>query len=202
MSFLKTSTSFTRFRISDPPPDSLWNEIADRLRQNSFQDIDDLPEERSLGWTAFEDLLDVSFNRNPVEKGHYLAFCLRLDTRRVPPAVIKKHLAVAIRKEEAQMREQGKKFISRDRRKELKEQVELKLRMRFLPIPAEFQVIWNTAENVVYFASVQQKMLDAFEDIFVRTFELHLAPLSPFELAVSLLGDNQRLDTLEPTQFA
>lgn len=202
MSFLKTSTSFTRFRITDPVPAELWNEITDRLRQNSFQDIDELPEERSLGWTAFEDLLDVTFNRNPVEKGHYLAFCLRLDTRRVPPAVIKKHLAVALRKEEEQMREQGKKFVSRDRKKELKEQVELRLRMRFLPIPAEFQVIWNTAENLVYFASVQQKMLDAFEDIFVRTFELHLAPLSPYELAVSLLGDNQRLDTLEPTQFA
>lgn len=202
MSFLKTSTSFTRFRITDPVPPGLWNEVADRLRQNSFTDIDDLPEERSLGWTAFEDLLDVTFNRNPVEKGHYLAFNLRLDTRRVPPAVIKKHLALAIRKEEEQNRDQGKKFISRDRRKELKEQVELKLRMRFLPIPAEFQVIWNTAQNLVYFASVQQKMLDAFEDIFVRTFELHIAPLSPYELAVALMGDNQRLDTLEPTQFA
>ena len=202
MSFLKTSTSFTRFRITDPVPPGLWNEITDRLRQNSFQDIDELPEERSLGWTAFEDMLDVTFNRNPVEKGHYLAFCLRLDTRRVPPAVIKKHLAVALRKEEHLMREQGKKFVSRERRKELKEQVELKLRMRFLPIPAEFQVIWNTAENLVYFASVQQKMLDTFEDIFVRTFELHLIPFSPFELAVSLFGDNPRLDTLEPTQFA
>lgn len=203
MSFVKTSTSFTRFRILDPVPSTLWNEITDRLRQNSFQDIDELPEERSFGWTAFEDLLDVTFNRNPVEKGHYLAFCLRLDTRRVPPAVIKKHLAVALRKEEELNREQGKKFVSRDRKKELKEQVMLRLRMRFLPIPAEFQVIWNTAESVVYFASTQQKMLDLFEDIFVRTFELHLAPLSPYELAVSLLGDNnQRLDTLEPTQFA
>lgn len=202
MSFLKSSTSFTRFRITDPVPSSLWAEVADRLRRNSFTDIDELPEERSVGWTSFEDMLDMTFAVNPVEKGVYLAFSLRLDTRRVPPAVIKKHLAIALRKEEAQNREMGKKFVSRDRKAELKEQVMLKLRMRFLPIPAEFQVVWNTAESTVYFASTQQKMLDTFEDLFVRTFELHIVPLSPYELAVARLKDAALLDTLEPTQFA
>jgi len=202
MSFLKTSTSFTRFRISDPVPASLWGEITERLRRNSFTDIDELPEERSFGWTSFEDMLDMSFAVNPVEKGQYLAFCLRLDTRRVPPAVIKKHLAVALRKEEAQNREMGKKFVSRDRKKELKEQVMLRLRMRFLPVPAEFQVIWNTAESMVYFTSTQSKMLDLFEELFVKTFELHIVPLSPYELAAFHLKDSLRLDTVEPTQFA
>lgn len=201
MSFLKTSTSFTRFRITDPVPASLWPEVIDRLQRNSFTDIDELPEERSFGWTAFEDLLDTSFAQNPVEKGVYLAFCLRLDTRRVPPAVIKKHLALALRKEEAQNREMGKKFVSRERKKELKEQVMLRLRMRFLPVPAEFQVVWNTAASMIYFASTQQKMLDLFEELFVRTFELHIAPLSPYELAVGVLGDSLRLDILEPTLF-
>lgn len=202
MSFLKSSTSFTRYRITDPVPSSLWTEIADRLRNNGFRDIDELPEERYVGWTSYEDMLDVTFMTNPVEKGVYLAFCLRLDTRRVPPAVLKKHTAVALRKEEAQLREMGKKFLSRERRKEVKEQVALKLRMRFLPIPAEFQVVWNTATNLVYFASTQQKMLDTFEDIFVRTFELHIVPLSPYELAATMVKDSLRLDTLEPTQFA
>ena len=201
MSFLKSSTSFTRFRILDPVPESFWAEVTDRLRRNSFTDIDDLPEERSFGWTAFEDILDGTFAVHPVEKGNYLVFCLRLDTRRVPPAVIKKHLALAMRKEEAQNREMGRKFISRERRKELKEQVLLRLRMRFLPIPAEFQVVWNPAKSVVYFSSTQQKMLDLFEELFINTFGLHLVPLTPLELAAGLLGDGQRLEELEPTQF-
>ncbi|MDL2317301.1 recombination-associated protein RdgC [Desulfovibrio sp. OttesenSCG-928-A18] len=201
MSFLKTSTSFTRFRISDPVPPSFWPEFVERLRRNAFTDIDELPEERSLGWVAYEDMLDVNFNLNPVEKGQYVAFALRLDTRRVPPAVIKKHLAVALRKEEAMMREMGKKFVSRDRKKELKEQVLLRLRLRFLPIPAIFEVVWNTADSVVYFASTQQKMLDAFEDLFVRSFELHIAPLSPYELALTKVKDPLSLETIEPTQF-
>ncbi|MDR0339731.1 MAG: recombination-associated protein RdgC [Desulfovibrio sp.] len=202
MSFLKSSTSFTRFRISEPVPATLWPEVVDRLRRNGFTDIDELPEDRSFGWTAFEDILDLGFSANPVEKGHYLAFCLRLDTRRVPPAVLKKHVAVALKKEEAQNREMGKKFVSRERRKEIREQVELSLKRRFLPIPAYFEVIWNTAESLVYVASSQQKILDLFEECFVKTFELHIVPQSPYELAQRLVKDGAALDALEATQFA
>ncbi|MDR2489523.1 MAG: recombination-associated protein RdgC [Desulfovibrio sp.] len=207
MSFLKTSSSFTRFRIVDPVPQTLWGEIPDRLRRNCFTDIDELPEERSFGWTTFEDILNTVWDINPVEKGSYLTFCLRLDTRRVPPAVIKKHLALALMREESHNREQGRKFISRERKKEIKEQVMLRLRMRFLPIPAEFQVVWNTVKSILYFASTQQKMLDLFEDLFIRTFELHIVPLSPYELALmNMEGASSalqlQLDALEPTRFA
>ena len=201
MSFIKASTSFTRFRITDPVPPTLWPEIIDRLRRFSFKDIDNIPEETSLGWSSFEDMLDVEFNQNPVEKGVYLAFSLRQDTRRVPAAVIKKYFALALKEEEAHNREQGKKFVSRDRKKELKEQVMLKLRMRFLPIPAEFQVIWNTTSGVVFFASTQGSMLDKFQEQFTKTFDLHLEPLTPYWLASTLLPDTGALDTLEPTTF-
>ena len=191
MSFLRSSTSFTRLRLTEPAPSTLWNEVADRLRKHSFTDIDEIPEERSFGWTAFEDFLDTAFVTHPLEKGVYLTFALRLDTRRVPPAVIKKHLAVALKKEEAINQEQGKKFVSRDRKKELKEQVMLKLRMRFLPIPAEFQIIWNTATGIIYFSSTQGKMLDLFQELFSKTFELDLEPITPYELAASILSRSE-----------
>lgn len=205
MSFLRTSTSFTRFKLTEPAPSTLWNEVTDRLRKYSITDIDELPEERAYGWTAFEDFLDTTFVTHPVEKGVYLTFSLRLDTRRVPPAVIKKYLAISLKKEEAINQEQGKKSISRDRKKELREQVMLKLRMRFLPIPAEFQVIWNTATGIVFFSSTQGKMIDLFQEQFSKTFELDLEPITPYELAASMMSDTaalDTLDTLEPTTFA
>jgi hypothetical protein len=202
MSFTKSGTSFTRYRITDPVPASLWPEAPDRLRRFAFQDIDDLPDERSFGWTSFEDMLDTLWHLHPVEKGVYLAFSLRLDTRRVPPAVLKKHVALALRQEEAAMRDLGKKFISRERRKELKEQVLLRLRRHFLPVPAQFEVVWNTASSILYFTSIQQKMRDLFEELFVRTFDLHIIPLTPYELAATLLPDPTPLDILEPTRFA
>ena len=203
MSFLKSSTSFTRFRIVDDLPSELWAGIPDKLRQFAFQDIDDIPEERSFGWTNFDDMLDTAWKVSPPEKAEYLAFSLRLDTRRIPPAVRKKHTRLALLEEERRIREQGKKFIARERKKEIAEQVKLRLRSRFLPIPAEFQVVWNTASSKIYLATTQTKIIELFQDIFTRTFDLHIEQLLPYSLALSLLGEevSGRLDGVEPTRF-
>lgn len=204
MSFLKASTSFTRFRITETVPQQLWGEIADRLKQYAFRDIDETSDERSLGWVSFEDMLDTEWREAPPQKGAYIVFSLRLDTRRVPPAVLKKHTAIALKAEDARNREQGKKYIARERKKELREQVELRLRSRFLPIPAEFNVVWNTQDNAVFFASTQPKMIEAFQEHFSKTFNLDLDQLTPYGLAAKILGEDglAKLDYLEPSRFA
>lgn len=203
MSFLKSSTSFTRFRVIDEVPAHLWASIPDKLRQFAFQDIDDIPQEHSFGWTNFDDMLDTAWRLSPPQKADYIAFTLRLDTRRIPPAVLKKHTRIAVQEEEARIREQGKKFVGRERKKELAEQVKLRLMGRFLPIPAEFQVLWATQSGRVYLASTQTKVIELFLEYFVRTFDVHLEQLLPYDLALSLLGDNAsaRLDTVEATRF-
>lgn len=203
MAFLSASNSFTRFRITEPVPQEMWAQIADKLKEFAFRDIDETSDERSLGWVSFEDMLDIDWREAPPQKGGYIAFSLRLDTRRVPPAVLKKHTAIAMKAEEARNREMGKKYVSRERKKELREQVELKLRLRTLPIPAEFNAIWNTADNSVYFASTQAKMIEAFQKHFAKTFNLDLDPLTPYGLAAKILGEDglAKLDHLEPTRF-
>ena len=204
MGFLNASSSFTRFRIADPVPATLWPTLPDKLKQFCFRDIDNTSDERSWGWVCFDDMLDTAWRTAPPEKGGYIAFSLRQDTRRIPAAVLKKHLALALREEEARNKEQGKKFVSRERKKELREQVRIKLMARFLPIPAEFNVLWAIDTGVIYFASTQSKMIDLFSDYFTLTFDLHLEPLTPYALAASMLDEAAmtRLDALEPTRFA
>lgn len=204
MGFLNASSSFTRFRIADPVPATLWPTLTDKLKQFCFRDIDATSDERSWGWVCFDDMLDMAWRTAPPEKGGYIAFSLRQDTRRIPAAVLKKHLSLALREEEARNKEQGKKFVSRERKKELKEQTRLRLMSRFLPIPAEFNVLWAIDTGIVYFASTQSKMIDLFCDYFTLTFDLHLEPLTPYALAASMLDEAAmtRLDTLEPTRFA
>jgi len=203
MSFLKNSTSFTRFRLVDAIPADFWETFPDKLKQFAFQDIDEIPEERAFGWTNFDDMLDTGWTLNTPEKGEYLTFSLRLDTRRIPAAVLKKHTRIALKQEEAHIREQGKKFVSRERKKELAEQVKLRLMGRYLPIPAEFQVIWNPNSGQVWLASTQGKIVELFLEYFVHSFDLHLEQLLPYGLALSLLGEDAatRLDSLEATRF-
>lgn len=203
MGFLSNSCSFTRFRITEMVPQELWMTIPAKLKQFAFQDIDELAEERAWGWTSFEDMLDTEWKKAPPEKGAYIAFAFRLDTRRIPPAVLKKHVLIALREEEARLQDQGKKFIARERRLELRDQVKLRLLGRFLPIPALFDVVWAIDTNRIYLASTQAKLIELFMNHFTLTFDLHLEPLTPYALAVSLLDETRtaQLDTLEPTPF-
>lgn len=204
MGFANSSCSFTRFRILDPVPDALWAQIPDKLKQFAFRDIDDIPEMEAHGWVSFEDMLDTEWLAAPPQKGAYIVFSLRQDLRRIPAGVVKKHVALAMKEEKQRMSEQGKNFISRERKKELKEQVLLRLRSRFLPVPGEFNALWATDRNEVWFASTQGKMIDLFMELFLNTFELHLEQLTPYNLAASMLDEEalERLDQLEPTQFA
>ena len=203
MSFQKASTSFTRFRIIDDIPADLWASIPEKLRQYAFIDIDDIAEERAFGWTSFDDMLDTEWRQSPPEKGDFLTFSLRLDTRRIPPAVLRKHVRLALRDEEERIKALGKKFIVRERKKEIQEQVKLRLMGRFLPIPAEFQVVWNMRSGRVYFASTQTKMIEMFLDLFTRTFELRLEQLLPYSLALAMFGEeiSAKLDDVQSTKF-
>lgn len=204
MGFLSASASFSRYRIASDIPDGLWSEIVDRLRHNRFRDIDDTADERSYGWVAFDNWLDPHFREAPPQKGEFIAFQLRLDTRRVSAAVFKKHFQLALDEALEKAKEQGRKFVSREQKKEIREQVNLRLRARSLPIPAVFEVVWNTSTNHVYLGSTRQQIRNLFEDMFTLTFDLHLEQLTPYFLATTLMGDEKMsaLDRIEPATFA
>lgn len=204
MGLLAASGGFTRYRIVEAVPDQTLREAADRLRKYTFTDIDHSADERSFGWVPLEDYLDTDWRCAPPEKGHYLAFSLRLDTRRISPAVLKKHLRLAIDAEKAAMQETGKAFVSKDRKKEIAERVKLSLMARALPIPAVFEAVWNTLDHVVWLCTTNGKIQELFEDLFTMTFELHLEPQTPAYLAERLIGANRAtaIEQLEPSQFA
>ncbi len=203
MGFLNASCSFTRFALLDPVPSELWSQIPDLLKQAAIIDIDELPEMQSKGWVCFDDYLDTQWVTAPPQKGAYLAFSLRIDTRRIPAGVLKKHIAIALKKEKLANLAQGKKYISKERKKELKEQVTLRLRQRFLPVPAEFNVIWNTVSNEIWLASTQSSVIEIFSQFFTDTFNLHIQQMTPSSLAVSLLGEDKmdEISLIEPTAF-
>lgn len=203
MSILSASLGLTRYRIIEEVPDSLLQEVPEKLSQNSFIDIDDTAEERSFGWTNIDDFLDVNWTQSPPEKAEFFAFSMRLETRRVQPAVLKKHYQIALNAELARNKEQGKNFVSRDRKRELKEQVTLRLRARSLPVPAVFDVVWTPSANRVYLDTSNAKARALFEDLFTATFDLHLEPLGPFFMAMEELGEDsvEKLENLDPTIF-
>jgi len=203
VAILSASLGLTRYRVVETIPDSLWRETPKRLKDNAFRDIDATTDERSWGWCNLDNMLDMDWAESPPEKGHFMCFSLRLDTRRIPPAVFKKHCMIALAKELEQAKAEGKSFISKDRRREIREQVMLRLRARSLPVPAVFDAVWNMQTGRILFASTNAKAKTLFEDHFVLSFGLNLEPLTPFFLALDMLGEaaSVRLETLEPSNF-
>jgi len=203
LSILSASIGLTRYRIIEEVPNDLLREVPEKLKKFCFVDIDATADERSFGWTNIDDMLDMNWTQSPPEKADYFTFALRLDTRRIPPSVLKKHLTIAVAKELEHNKEQGKNFVSRDRKKEIKEQVTLRLRARTFPIPAVFDIIWNPSSNRIYLATTNSKVRALFEDYFTLTFDLHLEPLTPFFMAMDVLGEDAapKLENLDPTIF-
>ena len=203
MGFLSASTSFVRYRVLEEVPGGLWAQLPDKLREYAFQDIDHTSDERSFGWVSIDNMLDITLSETPPFKGEFAAFALRLDTRRISPAVFKKHYQLALEELTASMKEKGTPFVGRDRKKELKDQVKLKLLGRTLPVPAVFDVVWNIQNNRVALASTQDKIKQLFEDLFTQTFQLHLEPLTPYYLALQTVGREQasRVNEYDPCMF-
>lgn len=207
MSFLKNTVSFTRFRVQGISSDTKKN-FADRLRQFAFMPIDDIAEEKSYGWTSIEDMEDFAFANSPW-KGKFLCFSFRLDQRKISPAVLKRQIRKAMDEEQEKLAEIGQKYISRDRKKGITELVKLRLRAKTLPVPAVFEVIWDTEADCLYFEGTSGKLIAVFAVFFLNTLgkeearTVNLEQLAPASLAENLLRDNGNvsLENLEQTVF-
>ena len=87
MGLLTGSASLTRFAVSGDLPSSPWDFIAEQISRHSFRDIDDTLDEYSVGWVSVANMFDSSFAYSSYAAGDYVALTLRVDERRVSPAV-------------------------------------------------------------------------------------------------------------------
>lgn len=203
MSFLKNTTSFTRFKITSETEPTIMENLENKLRQFAFMNIDEKPLEKSSGWTSYDDMFDINFENSSPHKGDFITFSLRIDTRRIAPAVLKKYIFLAMKAEEEKLAEFGKKYISKDRKKEIVEQVKLQLRAKTLPVPAYFEVVWDYPNKILYLASTKRSVIDIFSEYFKRTFDVSIKQILPYTLAQNFLSaeNKESLEQLVSTDF-
>lgn len=203
--FRSNSFSVTQFSTGGPIPQELQGQIPDKLKTLSFRDADDDPSfVVSCGWTNFDDLLDTEWAVSGPQKGFFFAFSFRIDERRVAPALLKKHLRLRMDKELEEIKNQGQRFISRERKRELKEEVLLRLRIRAMPVPQEYQVMWDSRTGHVYLATTKRKVIEVFKNFFGQTFQVELQEITPSVVASkSAVTEEQKeaLENFEPTLF-
>jgi len=197
MGLLSGSASFTRFTVEGEVPEDFWDFVARQVAERSFQDIDDTIDEYSIGWVSVADMFDSEFAFSSYAAGDYVVLSLRMDERKVSPAVLKKFTT----KEEARVRaEQGVRRLSRNVRLEIKERIRAEMVRKSPPIPAVYDLCWNLSNNTVLFFSNSRKAVALLEDLFKETFGLSLIMQIPWNTALQQVDQAtaEKLNDLQP----
>lgn len=198
MGFLSKSATFVRYAVEGEIPSNFWEFAEERIRRHAFRDIDDTYDEYSIGWVSVLNMFDSEFAYASYAAGDYIALSMRIDERRVAPAVLKKF---CMKEEERVKKERQIPKLSRGQRLEIKESMQLMLSKKAVPVPAVYDLCWNLTDNTVLFFSTSVKTQAALEDFFKETFDLHLVLQIPYLTALHLIdpGQEDQLADLSPS---
>lgn len=166
--FMSSSTAMTICKADAPRAFDL-----DALRAHAFTpDID--ADGKRLGWVALGDLLDTDGFELAAVDGRYSGFSFRLDARKASGAVIRLHLAKAVREELAA----GKK-VGGKRKKELKEAITARLTAKAEFVPSLIDCLWDAEKGRLLVGSASAKAVQPVLDLFKTTFGIDAAPITP-----------------------
>lgn len=202
MGIYANTVSITQFAISgELPQTDQFEWFSKKIMDRGFQSIENSTEESSEGWVLVDKPDDASFEvPSDFWRDNYVVFSLRRDQRKIPAAVLKSHTA----REEGVFLSQNSNLrrTPKHKRDEIKEQVQLRLMTRCLPVPSTVDVVWDLKSGVLTLFSLGTNVIERFEDIFRKTFE-GFSPviIHPFARARKLL-EGQMLDSLEAANQA
>ncbi|MBI5483899.1 MAG: recombination-associated protein RdgC [Deltaproteobacteria bacterium] len=202
MGVYANTVSITQFTITgDLPKDDQFQWISQKLSGRGFQSIENSVDESSEGWTLVDSPDDSSFEApSDFWRDNYLVFSLRRDQRKIPAALLKSHAG----REEGLFLAQHPNLrrAPKKKREEIKEQVQLRLLTKCLPVPASVDVVWDLKSGVLTLYSLGSKVIERFEEIFRKTFE-GFSPVIIHPLArARMLLEGQMLDKLEAANQA
>ncbi len=202
MGVYANTVSITQFTVSgDIPKNDQFQWFSKCLADRGFRSIENSADESAEGWVQV-DRLDEALFEAPADfwRDNYLVFSLRRDQRRIPTALLKSHTG---REEGAFLAQHPNlRRAPKKKREEIKEQVQLRLLTRCLPVPSSVDVVWDQQRGILTLFSLGSKVIERFEEQFRKSFEgLSLVAIHPFARARMLL-DGPLLEALEKNNQA
>ena len=203
MGLLSASNSITRYRVEGQLKKPILETVATGLKKNVISEIDDHASEKAVGWTSFETPYQPDFNGSTYTYGTYLVFALRIDKKRIPAKVIKKHFMIESAR---RLSDSGRQYLSRNEKQTIKDLVIDRLNIKVPATPNVYDIIWNYEDSVLWFFSNLKAANEELETLFLKSFDLSLIRIIPYTAAQlnSGLSDTEKdlLLKLSPTNFA
>lgn len=216
------SQSFRRYRIEGKVPSPLAAEFAERLHERRFRPLSP-HEDRTYGWVSAHNLLLTRFDADTLLRGDRVAFAVRIDTRRVPPRLLRAHLdvdlaahlaaseRVASERAASERAASGRAAsdgaggrVSREERKALRDEVVRRLRETTSPTVEAHTVLVDPRTRTVLVQSLSKRVQECVAMLFEDTFNARLDHLTPWRRAQEILGgtdEHALLEELRRTEF-
>lgn len=202
MGLLSSSVSITRYKVEGKLEKPVLETVANGLKKNAIQEIDDDVSEKAVGWTSFDKPFKPDFEGSSFVIGTNMVFSLRIDKKTIPQKIVQKHYNMEMAKKLA---ESGREYLSRNEKKLIKEHVINTLSLRIPATPNIYDLIWNYEESSLWFFSNLKAANEELETLFSKSFKQNLIRLFPYTTADLLAGlsdtDRDVLSKLSPTTF-
>ena len=202
MGLLSNTVSITRYKIEGDTPESIMDTVSNGLKRNKIIDIDKDVQEMAVGWTTFENPYLPDFETTSFVYGNYIVFSLRIDKKSIPSKMVKKIYSMEV---ERKLKESDREFLSRNEKKQVKDNVIHSLCLRIPPTPNTYDVLWNYEESLLWFFSTQKAANEEFETLFTKSFKLTPIRLFPYTIADLTFKmtdqDRDKLTQISPTKF-
>jgi DNA recombination-dependent growth factor C len=183
MGLIKGNPTVSRYRLLTAP-ESLTDEfIQEKLKRHKFVDIENSAEEDSLGWVEIFDHLATEFNPASFKFGGFLAFTVRLDSRKLSSKILNRDYHY---KEIEFLNQVGRKPNSVKKR-EIKESLRQELLRRTLLNTDLLEVLWLMKEQEIWLSGAGEKNRLLFEELWERTFGLAVRLLVPITMGLEIV---------------
>lgn len=206
MAFMSGPVSFRRFLVVGQRAPELAPADIDRLKEHALRPAElGVPEEIEYGWCAGRHILDRDFGFDANVFAEALHCAIAINTNRVP-ASLKAAWLQEEQKTLAAANPSG--FISKAQKHQARDTLRLQIeqelrsgkhiRSKMLP------VLWHPGQRILY-TPATGGALDMLTELFERTFNLELQPLTAGDLAARYLinkGRQRDYEDFRPTPFA
>ncbi len=177
MGLLNGPLTFSRFMVVSKPPAGFSAFVHQQIRRHAFQDIAANAQEKIMGWTGIENVLDTEFRQSSYAWGDYLLFALRIDRRSVPPSLLKIRVLEA---EKQYIKETRRKRVDKIAREQIRDSIHQDLLGHVLPTPSVYEICWSVSDGSLLLTNLSEKVMQDFQDLFKTSFDLAPCPYVPW----------------------
>jgi recombination associated protein RdgC len=182
MPVLRGAVTFSRFLVqpAEGAPADLKRGLSRTLKARAFAPIDRRSEEeRAAGFVELENPESTDFAAGDLFHGEYALFGYRIDTIKVPGAVLRSEVdkwAAAFEKEKGRPPSRGEKAENRSSLRQV-------LRNRAVPSTKVHDVSWNLKSQQLQIWAASRKAVEEVLNAVEVAFKVKLHPQSPASVA-------------------